>query len=94
MSRKELKFQSAFDKDLSKLKQLIPGMNTSGKDVSHVEVIEEANRYIEKLHSHLVCQIRTHGFPDKLKSHAGRSTANDSNDDISRAIKSFARKNP
>ena len=51
------------------------------------EVMEAAAKYIETLQNNLVGQIRTHGYPDKLKSFSNRS---DDFDSIRRAVDNYA----
>ena len=51
------------------------------------EVMEAAAKYIESLQNNLVGQIRTHGYPDKLKSFSNRS---DDYDSIRRAVDNYA----
>ena len=49
--------------------------------------MEAAAKYIESLQNNLVGQIRTHGYPDKLKSFSNRS---DDYDSIRRAVDNYA----
>ena len=59
--------------------------------------MQEAARYIDRLQSNLVCHIRTHGYPDRLKSHAGGSGSGNSGssryqdyEGIKRTLNSYA----
>merc|ERR1712020_440121 len=72
------------EQDLQQLKQLIPGLG-GGANVSQVEVMKEAAKYIDQLQNSLICRIRTHDFPEKLKS---SSTTSSSSDQDSESIKS------
>lgn len=40
-----------------------------------LEVMEEAARYIEKLQNNLIGQIRTHGYPEKLRKFSVRASS-------------------
>ena len=51
-----------------------------------VEVMKEAAKYIDQLQNSLICRIRTHGYPDKLKS--ADANANGFNNQDSESIKS------
>ena len=55
-------------------------------NIFQVEVMKEAAKYIDQLQNSLICRIRTHGFPEKLKSAAADTAA--SNDDSGESIKS------
>lgn len=72
------------------LKSLLPGM---GKSNSKMEVMEEAAKYIERLQSNLIGHIRTHGYPEKLKSSGGANNNNtglgDDRDSIQRAVDNY-----
>lgn len=50
--------------------------------------MEAAAKYIETLQNNLVGQIRTHGYPDKLKSFS--VTRADDYDSIRRAVDNYA----
>ncbi len=52
-----------------------------------VEVMEAAAKYIEKLQNNLVGHIRTHGYPDKLKSYSNNC---DDQASIRRAVDNYA----
>ena len=59
-----------------------------------MEVMEEAAKYIEKLQTNLIGHIRTHGYPEKLKSCGGGSSNSssgqaDDRDSIRRAVDSY-----
>jgi len=72
------------------LKSLLPGM---GKSNTKMEVMEEAAKYIEKLQTNLIGHIRTHGYPDKLKSCSGvnntSSGQSDDRDSIRRTVDNY-----
>lgn len=53
------------------------------------EVMQEAAKYIDKLQNNLICHIRTHGYPDKLKSVAGRNAMNHDREGIRRTVESY-----
>ena len=46
-----------------------------------MEVMEEAAKYIERLQTNLIGHIRTHGYPEKLKSCGGNSNNSGQSDD-------------
>ena len=46
-----------------------------------MDVMEEAAAYIEKLQNNLIGQIRTHGYPEKLKSNGVVGTGSSGKDD-------------
>lgn len=58
-----------------------------------MEVMEEAAKYIEKLQSNLIGHIRTHGYPEKIKTCGGvnNNTAGlaDDRDSIRRAVDNY-----
>ena len=58
-----------------------------------MEVMEEAAKYIEKLQTNLIGHIRTHGYPDKLKSCSGvnntSSGQSDDRDSIRRTVDNY-----
>jgi len=72
------------------LKSLLPGM---GKSNSKMEVMEEAAKYIERLQTNLIGHIRTHGYPEKLKSCGGTNSNNsgqsDDRDSIRRTVDNY-----
>lgn len=51
--------------------------------------MEAAAKYIETLQNNLVGQIRTHGYPDKLKSYSNRNGSDDY-DSIRKAVDNYA----
>ena len=58
--------------------------------IQKVEVMEAAAKYIETLQTNLVGQIRTHGYPDKLKSYSSSTNRADDFDSIRRAVDNYA----
>ena len=52
------------------------------------DVMEEAAAYIEKLQNNLIGQIRTHGYPDKLRSY-GSSGAKDDRETIQQNVDKY-----
>ena len=58
-----------------------------------MEVMEEAAKYIEKLQSNLIGHIRTHGYPEKIKSYGGVNGNNaglsDDRDNIRRVVDNY-----
>ncbi|TRY74600.1 hypothetical protein TCAL_00592 [Tigriopus californicus] len=75
------------DGDLQQLKQLLPSLNTQ-RNASQVEIMQEAAKYIDHLQSNLICHIRTHGYPDRLKSFAAKSSYQDK-DGIQTTLNSY-----
>ena len=57
-----------------------------------VEVMKEAAKYIDQLQNSLICRIRTHGFPDKLKS-SDSANGNQDSDSIKSAVQAYLVKN-
>jgi hypothetical protein len=64
-------------------------LNIYFSTIFQVEVMEAAAKYIEKLQNNLVGQIRTHGYPEKLKSFSNQNR-NDDHASIKRAVDSYA----
>ena len=66
-----------------------------------VEVMKEAAKYIDQLQNSLICRIRTHGFPDKLKSSSSSSSSssgaachgNQDSESIKSAVQTYLVKN-
>ena len=60
-----------------------------------VEVMKEAAKYIDQLQNSLICRIRTHGFPEKLKSAAADTAASNdvSGESIKSAVQTYLVKN-
>ena len=64
-----------------------------------VEVMKEAAKYIDQLQNSLICRIRTHGFPDKLKSSSSSSSSgaachgNQDSESIKSAVQAYLVKN-
>ena len=56
-----------------------------------MEVMEEAAKYIEKLQTNLIGHIRTHGYPEKLKTSGGvnNSGQTDDRDSIRRTVDNY-----
>lgn len=50
--------------------------------------MQEAAKYIDHLQSNLICHIRTHGYPDRLKSFAAKSSYQDK-DGIQTTLNSY-----
>ena len=55
--------------------------------------MEEAAKYIEKLQSNLIGHIRTHGYPEKLKSYGSSTnstgTLSDDRDSIRKVVDNY-----
>ena len=58
-----------------------------------VEVMKEAAKYIDQLQNSLICRIRTHGFPDKLKSSSPTSSSDQDSESIKSAVQAYLVKN-
>ena len=62
-----------------------------GAILFQMEVMEEAAKYIEKLQTNLIGHIRTHGYPEKLKTSGGvnNSGQTDDRDSIRRTVDNY-----
>ena len=60
---------------------------------TQVEVMKEAAKYIDQLQNSLICRIRTHGFPDKLKSSSPTSSSDQDSESIKSAVQAYLVKN-
>ncbi len=50
------------------LKTVVPVVaDLHKKLLAQIEIMHEAAKYIDQLQSNLVCHIRTHGYPDKMR---------------------------
>ena len=62
-----------------------------GAILFQMEVMEEAAKYIERLQTNLIGHIRTHGYPEKLKTSGGvnNSGQTDDRDSIRRTVDNY-----
>ena len=49
--------------------------------------MQEAARYIDKLQNNLICHIRTHGYPEKIRKKAG--TGAQDGDSIKKTVEAY-----
>merc|ERR1719195_743214 len=70
------------------LKTLLPAMESS-KGLTQIDVMEHAAAYIERLQNNLIGQIRTHGYPEKLRTTGLATGALDDRETIKKNVDKY-----